>query len=116
MGVVYLSGPMRGIEDWNYPAFHAAAAKLRAAGHRAFNPAEFPHDGAMEEFPIRQAFASYAVFICTEADTIVLLPGWEKSPGANAELSLAKICRLEVVEYEDVNSWICCDIGIPTSL
>lgn len=100
MSVIYLAGPMTGIKDWNYPAFVAAAKHLRSQGHRVYSPAEFPHAGLMEDFPLRTAFAEYCVFICTEADTIVLLPGWEKSPGANAELSLAKICRLEVVEYE----------------
>ncbi|MCD1644177.1 DUF4406 domain-containing protein [Aurantimonas coralicida] len=100
MTAVYLSGPMTGIKDWNYPAFHDAAEKLRAQGHRVYNPAQFPHDGPMEDFPLRSAFAEYARFICMEADEIVLLPGWEKSPGANAELSLARICGLTVREYE----------------
>jgi hypothetical protein len=37
---VYVAGPMRGIPEFNFPAFNAAAAKLRAAGHHVFNPAE----------------------------------------------------------------------------
>lgn len=102
MSIVYLSGPMTGLPDWNYPAFNEAAEKLRAQGHRVYNPAQFEHDGAMEDFPLRSAFAEYSRFICMEADTIVLLPGWEKSPGANVELSLARICGLEVREYNAV--------------
>lgn len=28
----YIAGPMSNCPDYNYPAFHAAAARLRAAG------------------------------------------------------------------------------------
>ena len=39
---IYLAGPMRNYPRNNFPAFDAAAAKLRADGHEVFNPAE--HD------------------------------------------------------------------------
>jgi hypothetical protein len=96
---VYLSGPMKGYEQSNYPLFNRVAGELRALGHEVYNPAEFPHDGPQDTFPLRKAFASYAKFICEEADTIVLLPGWEKSLGVSAELALAKNCGLVVEEY-----------------
>ena len=37
---VYLSGPMKGYPDSNFPAFHATAAALRARGLEVVNPAE----------------------------------------------------------------------------
>ena len=30
--MIYISGPITGLPDLNYPAFHAAAAELRALG------------------------------------------------------------------------------------
>lgn len=90
---------MKGYPESNYPLFHAVASELRAAGHKVHNPAEFPHDAADGPFPLRKAFAAYCKFICEEADTIVLLPGWEKSLGVSAELALAKNCGLAVEEY-----------------
>lgn len=101
--VVYLSGPMKGYPENNYPLFHNVAGELRAAGHRVYNPAEFPHKGAQKDFPIRRAFAAYSAFICLEADTIVLLPGWEHSRGAKAERALADNCGLEVIEWPHTN-------------
>lgn len=98
---IYLSGPMKGYPESNYPLFNRVAADLRAEGHRVYNPAEFPHDGTADTFPLRKAFAAYCAFICEEADTIVLLPGWEKSLGVSAELALAKNCGLDVLEHPD---------------
>jgi hypothetical protein len=96
---IYLSGPMKGYPQSNYPLFNRVAAELRIAGHDVYNPAEFPHDGPFETFPLRRAFADYCRFICEEADAIVLLPGWEKSLGVSAELALAKNCKLDVIEW-----------------
>lgn len=97
---IYLSGPMKGYPESNYPLFNRVAAELRAEGHRVYNPAEFSYCRvAHPVFPMRVAFAEYASFICKEADTIVLLPGWEKSLGVSAELALAKNCGLDVIEH-----------------
>lgn len=95
--VIYLSGPMKGYPQSNYPMFHAVADELRGAGHRVYNPAVFSHSEKV--FPIRKAFAAYAKFICEEACTIVLLPGWEKSKGATCERALADNCGLQILEY-----------------
>jgi hypothetical protein len=97
---IYLSGPMKGYENSNYPLFIKVANELREQGNIVYNPAEFKYDGPHEIFPLRKAFAEYSKFICEEADAIVLLPGWEKSLGASAELALAKNCKLEIIEWK----------------
>lgn len=91
---IYLSGPMRGYPDHNYPLFNSVARELRAAGHEVFNPAEFAPDLAGDQFPIRKAFAAYAKFICEEAEAIVMLPGWTVSNGAKCEEALAANCGI----------------------
>lgn len=102
MKKIYLSGPMKGIADWNYPLFNEVAAELRAEGHTVYNPAEYPFDGAMEDFPVRKALAAHCRFICEEADTIALLPGWQQSGGSAAEVGLAIYLGLSFLEREEV--------------
>lgn len=45
---VYLSGPMSGIADNNFPAFHEHAAQLRAQGFYVVSPAEIQEAGTWE--------------------------------------------------------------------
>lgn len=115
-GTTYLAGPMRKIASFNFPAFHDAAAKLRAQGHFVLNPAEhdeqdlglnpllFPNgefsDAGWSNERIahfmRQAFAWDMAAIC-RANTIALLPGWEKSEGVAVELGAARLLNLEII-------------------
>lgn len=112
---VYLAGPMRGIPEFNFPAFYAAAAKLRDAGHAVFNPAERDNErhgtdisvgnatgdeevaAKAHGFNLREALADDLDFICREADAIALLPGWENSKGVAAERATAVALGLEVI-------------------
>ena len=113
---IYLAGPMRGIPEFNFPAFHAAAAKLRYDGHDVFNPAEKDNErhgkdiskgnttgceniAAIEHgFNLREALHIDLTFICREADGIALLPGWRNSKGATAEHATAVALGLQVIE------------------
>lgn len=99
---IYLSGPMTGYPDHNYPLFNRVAAELRALGHYVFNPAEYPHDGPPDAFPLREAFAAYCSFICLSADMVMLLPGWQESSGAQAEQMLASRLGIDCLEYIDM--------------
>lgn len=94
---IYLSGPISGMPEKNHPLFMRVAGCLRGMGHRVYNPREFTW--TEPTFPKRKAFAEYCAFICNEADTIVLLPGWQKSKGATTEHGLAENCSLDIIEW-----------------
>jgi uncharacterized protein DUF4406 len=111
---VYLAGPMRGYPNFNFPAFDYAAAKLRAEGHEVFSPAERDrqhHGASLEEnptgdevlaaekdgFSLRKALGDDTAWICSDADAVVLLPGWENSKGAIAEAALARALGIETI-------------------
>ena len=76
---------MTGIDGLNFPAFHRAAASLRASGYDVVNPAEInPDPTAKWEDCMRQDIA--ALVTC---EAIALLPGFENSRGAKLERHIA---------------------------
>lgn len=94
MSRVYIAGPMSDLPDLNYPAFHALAVQLRAAGHIVCNPAEnpAPHCNSWLGY-MRLAVAQLAT-----CDTVVMLKGWEQSRGAKVEYQLAVGMGLRIVD------------------
>lgn len=113
---VYVAGPMRGIPEFNFPAFNAAADMLRQIGCEVFNPAQKDNErhgtdiskgnatgdeaiaSAQHGFNLREALGLDLAWICAEADAVALLPGWQKSKGATAEKATAEALGLLVVE------------------
>lgn len=87
---VYVSGPMTGFDDYNYPAFHAAAAALREMGYAVCNPAET--DNALATIDPNNRYTTFLRFDAErvlEADFLVALPQWERSRGAQWEILTA---------------------------
>lgn len=91
---VYLSGPMSGIADNNFPAFHEWAARLRGQGFDVVSPAEIQEAGTWE-LCLRADLRE----LCT-CDAIALMPGWESSKGANLELHVAHRLGMEVMHLQ----------------
>ena len=91
---VYLSGPMTGLPDFNRPAFHAAAAALRAQGYVVINPAEV-------DLGLAATWVDYMRIhlaeIARRVTQVFVLPGWESSRGAQLEVHVARSLGLPVV-------------------
>lgn len=85
--VVYLAGPMSGLPEFNYPAFHAKAAELRAQGRDVRNPAENDSGSAGKSW---EFYMRLALRMLLECDEIHLLPGWHNSHGARIEKYVAE--------------------------
>ena len=96
MQKMYLSGPMTGIENFNHALFLRVAAEFRYAGFEVCSPAEFFDGDTTRE---RKEYMREAVKYLLEADTVVMLPGWENSEGARLEIAIAKELDLILVEY-----------------
>ena len=93
---MYLSGPMTGIEKYNHDLFNKVAEEFRSAGFMVCSPSEFFDGDRTKE---RKEYMREAVKYMLEADTIVLLPGWQESKGARLEAAIATELDLIVVEY-----------------
>lgn len=89
---LYIAGPMTGIKDYNYAAFNDAERLLKSVGYEVLNPAR---QGFGKEYQEYLELAIADVFAC---DGIALLPNWERSPGASAEVALADALRKDASE------------------
>lgn len=96
---MYLSGPMTGHPDWNYPAFHNAARLLRLWGNAVVNPAE-AYDGN-QSLPFDVYLRHDLRSILQDCDTIVVLDGWEKSPGAVLEVAVGAALGHGILRFVD---------------
>ncbi|KIL35199.1 hypothetical protein SD71_16055 [Cohnella kolymensis] len=93
MQVIYLSGPMSGIENLNFPEFNRIAQQLRGLGHKVINPAEV--DQPVKEW---SACMRNDIAELMKADTLALLKGWETSSGAGVEISIAAALKMPIVD------------------
>lgn len=105
----YISGPMRGYPDLNRPAFHAAEHALQEAGWCTINPARLdearPYTGRPglpeARFYAERDLAAILSLRAEKSDVVVVLPGWQGSSGAVAEVSLAAWVGLPVLMLEE---------------
>lgn len=105
---VYIAGPMRGKHLYNFKTFATVAMFLREEGIVVYNPAErdmaagfqphLPLDHPDQRFDLEEAF-SWDFWAITEAEGIVLLPGWETSDGTKKEIVLAQGLGKRIFAY-----------------
>ena len=86
MKVLYIAGPIAGVKNYR-ERFGAAEAFMKARGWIALNPATLPAGMPLDRYmPICLAMVQ-------AAEAVLLLDGWEDSPGATIERRFA--------EYQD---------------
>jgi hypothetical protein len=105
---IYVAGPMRGYDCFNFRSFDAASHVLAEDGWTVINPAQMdrdefgwgicPEDNQAEGFDVEDALRRDFLAILN-ADAIALLPGWEHSTGAKAEKFVAETTGKTVYEF-----------------
>ena len=119
---VYLAGPMTGLPAHNIPAFQAAAKDLRSRGFEVWSPATADlcdpnrRGRTASEFSAERGYAYFMArdlpALC-RCDTLVVLPGWRRSPGARLEVRTAIVCGFPVLCYPSLKperlgkKWAC---------
>lgn len=93
--VIYIAGPMKGLPEFNYPAFNEAERLLREKGYdKILNPVNHAN-GVGTNLP-------YAFYIresikdVLQADAVCVLPNWEKSTGAKLEVHIGTTLGLPI--------------------
>ncbi|WP_305296571.1 DUF4406 domain-containing protein [Parvibacter caecicola] len=102
--LLYIAGPVTGIEKDNLPAFEEAARRLRAAGHGAVIPHHFV-DGADWKTAMSQCIGCIALDWAGTPDGyygLAVLEGWEESRGAKMEKAVAEAMGIPV---KTVGEW-----------
>lgn len=85
----YVSGPMTGIEDFNYPAFELACKILRGEGIDVVSPHELDRPHGWEDMkpePLWVHMMNLCIALIDDSQGIIMLPGWPQSRGAKREL------------------------------
>jgi hypothetical protein len=96
---VYVAGPMTGLPELNFPAFHAATERLRERGYIVVNPAELSVTIKPEahDWEARMRIDLAEMMRC---DVVALLPGWSRSRGATLEESTASAVGIPTMHVE----------------
>jgi len=111
----YISGPMRGYPAFNFAAFDTARETLTSEGFAVISPADVdraagdftdgkgftgdkPASGyaASRRFCYRDFWAIYGLLAA--GDSIAVLPGWEASVGATAEVFFGRWLGLTIID------------------
>lgn len=95
MTILYISGPMTGYAEHNFPEFERVAKALRAKGYTVLSPHEFPNAGKSWVDCLR-----YDLVRLMECSGVATLDGWSDSRGAGLEVCVAEELEMTVKPWE----------------
>jgi len=93
---IYVSGPITGIPEDNYPNFVAAAQSLYELGYRKI---VVPHDLFRDHDPKALQWSDYmrgCIKEMMDCEALITIPGWEESNGAKLEVYICNALNIPV--------------------
>ena len=100
---IYISGPMTGIPEFNYPMFAEYTKKYREKGYKVISPAET--DGGDTSKPWSYYLRKDVRMLVDDVDAVYMLPGWQKSKGARLEFFLASELGIPIFDAVTGEKW-----------
>lgn len=97
---IYLSGPMSDIIDYNRTEFIKYADKYRNLGFKVISPIEIDTQFNQEDTYENYLRRDIRALLNDEITRMYLLPGWQKSKGANLEVHLAKMFKIPIYDTQ----------------
>ena len=99
---IFISGPMTGIEKYNFPKFDKTEKLLsRYYGYKVVNPAKIARKykvkDVLEHREVFDKMVNEELDALRKCTAIYLLKGWEKSDGVKRELAMALALNLEII-------------------
>ena len=94
----YVSGPMTGVPDYNFPEFNRVTKALESLGYKVSNPAA---KGEIHGW----TWADYLRWDLAElirCRGVVTLDGWENSEGSNLETYVAGKLGMIIVHHKEI--------------
>jgi len=101
--MIYISGPMTGYDDLNYPAFDYAARELRFNCENVISPHEINSLDNTDSYAECLRKRLFALLLC---DTIYMLDGWCGSKGATLEHHIAITLGMRRLFQERTNNHV----------
>lgn len=92
---LYISGPMTGYPDHNFPWFNWVEDALEQMGYRVLNPAT---KGIVNGWKWED-YLKYDLHQLIDADGVAVLEGWECSRGARLEVTTAQALGIPVMPW-----------------
>jgi hypothetical protein len=122
---IYIAGPMRGHKHYNFPAFDAAAERLRRLGFEPVSPADadralgfdpmtLPDDHDWNTLPEGWDIREVAKRCCDAVigcNGLYVLDGWKDSVGAISEFFLAEWLKLPRTGNWYADNYVIRDLG-----
>lgn len=92
--IVYISGPMTGLPEFNYPEFERVSEALKELGYEVVSPAqpELLGDGIGWDFCMRSS-----IVLLMKCNAIYMLDGYENSRGAMLEYAISGALKMVVL-------------------
>lgn len=90
--LIYISGPISGIPDYNKQPFELAKNILVDAGFKVVSPLDCIPEKAN---PLYVDHIKADIIGMLQCEAIAFLPGWLDSPGSKTELTIAKSLNMQ---------------------
>lgn len=105
--LIYITGPMSNIPEFNFPAFAEAASRLRSAAFEVISPHEISLScgcsGPVNVCSTPHTWNDYMRSDITQlltAQAVAFLPGHHDSRGATLEITIARALGMAVLSVE----------------
>lgn len=101
--VIYISGPITGIEENNFRLFALAEERLNALGYETRSPHVICADLIASDFDDADKYWQACMRLCLaellECTAVMTLDGWEASRGAKIEVAVARDLDIQVIHH-----------------